>query len=148
MFVRYETRGRVGRLGAVLALCASVAGLGSAGALAAPGKAGPSAGRGDIVDAGGPNAIAGSYIVVFKDSAVKTNGVHALTNAKAAKANAKVKHTYESALDGFAGTMSESAARKLTTDPDVEYVAQNHTVEAVGDQANPPSWGAGSRGPA
>jgi subtilisin family serine protease len=127
-------------LGAVVALCASIAALWPAGALAAPNATGPAGGRGGMV-AGGPNAISGSYIVVFKDAAVKIKGVHALTKTLAAKADAKVKHTYVAALHGFAGTMSEAAAKQLGADPAVAYVAQNQMLHALSDQANPPSWG-------
>ncbi|HEY3259572.1 MAG TPA: S8 family serine peptidase, partial [Pseudonocardiaceae bacterium] len=101
----------------------------------------PAAALGDIVDAGGPNAIPNSYIVVFKDAAVSAQGLSKLTNGKAAEAGAKVEHRYVAALNGFAGTMSETAARRLAADPTVAYVAQNHTVQVLADQANPPSWG-------
>ena len=101
----------------------------------------PAAALGGIVDAGGPNAIPNSYIVVFKDSAVHDQGLTTLTNTLSAKADAKVEYRYVAALHGFAGTMSETAARKLAADPAVAYVAQNHTVQLFADQPNPPSWG-------
>src|SRR6266496_359056 len=124
-------------------------GIAAAGALAvatataspAAATASPPAASGDIVDVGGPNAIPGSYIVVFKDSAVNTHGLSALTNTAASKAAAKVERRYVAALHGFAGTMSETAARRLAADPDVAYVAQNHMVHLLADQTNPPSWG-------
>ena len=118
---------------------AAVAALGLAIGTASP--AGASGASGDIVDAGGPNAIPGSYIVVFKESAVRSHGLSTLTNAMAGKAAAKVERRYVAALHGFAGTMSQTAARRLAADPDVAYVAQNHTVHLLADQPNPPSWG-------
>jgi len=118
---------------------AAVAALGLAIGTASP--AGASGASGDIVDAGGPNAIPGSYIVVFKESAVRSHGLGTLTNTAAGKAAAKVERRYVAALHGFAGTMSQTAARQLAADPDVAYVAQNHTVHLLADQANPPSWG-------
>ncbi|MET1072994.1 MAG: S8 family serine peptidase, partial [Umezawaea sp.] len=96
----------------------------------------PAAAEGKIVDAGGPDAIAGSYIVVYTSDTAS-----ALTDSLAAKANAKVEHRYDVALKGFAGAMTETAAKRLAADPAVAYVAQNHTVRAVADQPNPPSWG-------
>src|SRR5215207_10041102 len=96
---------------------------------------------GSIVDAGGPNAIPGSYIVVFNDAGMSAHGVDAMTNDKAAKSNAKVEYRYTAALRGFAGTMSERAAKRLAADPDVAYVAQNHTVSLAGTQSPVPSWG-------
>jgi len=117
-------------------------GLAAAATLAmATATALPAAALGDIVDAGGPNAIPGSYIVVFKDSAVSTQGLSSLTNGMAAKAEAAVQYRYTAALHGFAGHMSEAAARRLAADPAVAYVSQNHTVQLLADQANPPSWG-------
>jgi len=101
----------------------------------------PAAAEGTIVDAGGPNAIAGSYIVVFKDAAANTHGVDTMTRDKAAKAGAKVEFTYSAALRGFAGAMSERAAKRLAADPDVAYVAQNHSVSIAATQSPVPSWG-------
>ncbi|MFL6130419.1 MAG: S8 family peptidase [Mycobacteriales bacterium] len=122
-----------------------LAGLGIASAAAtlamATATALPATAGGGIVDAGGPNAIPNSYIVVFKDSAVKSHGLGALTSSKSAKAGAKVERRYTAALHGFAGTMSEAEARQLAADPTVAYVAQNHRVQLLADQANPPSWG-------
>ncbi|ROP41148.1 S8 family serine peptidase [Saccharothrix texasensis] len=86
-----------------------------------------------IRDVGGPTAVPGSYIVVLKDGA----GV----DVAAAKVGARVTHRYRSALNGFAATMSEGAAKRLAADPAVAYVAQDQRVEALADQPNPPSWG-------
>jgi subtilisin family serine protease len=123
-----------------MALCAALAALSPAGALAASSaklKAAPPG----IVGAGDPDAIPGSYIVVFKDAAARTKGVDSLTKTLAAEADAKVKHTYDAALNGFAATMSKADAQQLAADPAVAYVAQNQTVHAFTDQASPPSWG-------
>ncbi len=132
--VRLSSARRLAGLG-----IAAVAALGLTIGTASP--AGASGASGDIVDAGGPNAIPGSYIVVFKESAVRSHGLSTLTNTTAAKAAAKVERRYVAALHGFAGAMNETAARRLAADPDVAYVAQNHTVGLLADQASPPSWG-------
>src|SRR6266550_293541 len=132
--VRLSSARRLAGLG-----IAAVAALGLAIGTASP--AGASGASGEIVDAGGPNAIPGSYIVVFKESAVRSHGLSTLTNTTAAKATAKVERRYVAALHGFAGTMSQTAARQLAADADVAYVAQNHTVHLLADEANPPSWG-------
>jgi subtilisin family serine protease len=120
---------------------ATAATLAMATAAALPAAALPAAPLGDIVDAGDPTAIPNSYIVVFKESAVQARGLSTLTNTTAAKADAKVERRYVAALHGFAGTMSETAARRLAADPAVAYVAQNRTVQLFADQPNPPSWG-------
>ncbi|WNV87348.1 S8 family serine peptidase [Umezawaea sp. Da 62-37] len=113
-----------------------LAGLTAATMAIAVATALPAAAEGGIVDAGGPGAIAGSYIVVYK-----ADTVSALTDSLAAKVNAKVEHRYGVALKGFAGAMTETAAKRLAADPAVAYVAQNHIVRTVADQPNPPSWG-------
>ncbi|MFC5052265.1 S8 family serine peptidase [Saccharothrix xinjiangensis] len=91
------------------------------------------AAEGVVRDAGAPGAVAGSYIVVLKDSI----GVDAL----AEKVDAEVTHRYGAALHGFAARMSERAARVLAADPAVDYVAQDREVRLLADQPNPPSWG-------
>jgi subtilisin family serine protease len=101
----------------------------------------PAAAVGDIVNAGIPNAIPNSYIVVFKSGTMNAQGVDNMTADLAGQANAKVDYKYKHALRGFAGTMSETAARKLAANPNVAYVEQNGTVQAVADQPSPPSWG-------
>ena len=121
-----------------------LAGLGMAAAAAlalATTTALPSAAEGEILGTDNPNAIKDSYIVIFTDSAAGTQGVQALVESMAERANAKVDHTYQHAVRGFAGTMSEQAARKLAGDPAVAYVEQNGTVSLTATQPNPPSWG-------
>ena len=91
---------------------------------------------GQILGTSNPNAIPDSYIVVLKDStAVTTAG------ALAAKYDVTVEHTYQHALQGFAGTMSRKAAEKLAAEPDVACVEQNGKVQLLDTQPNPPSWG-------
>jgi subtilisin family serine protease len=118
-------------------------GVAAAGGLAiATVTAVPANALGEIVNAGIPNAIPNSYIVIFNgNNTMSAQGVDTLTADLAAKADAKVQYKYTAALRGFAGTMSETAARKLAANPNVAYVEQNGTVQALADQANPPSWG-------
>ncbi|HEY0448512.1 S8 family peptidase [Actinophytocola sp.] len=99
------------------------------------------AAEGQVLYANSADAIKGSYVVVFKDSAVSAQGVGAQVSSTAAKYGSKVAYTYKSALRGFAGTMSDQAARQLAADPSVAYVQQNRTVRMTTDQLNPPSWG-------
>ena len=117
-------------------------GMAAAAALAlATTTALPSVAEGQILGTSNPNAIKDSYIVVFKDSAANAQGVQALTSNLAKQANAKVDYTYQHAVRGFAGTMSEQAASRLAANPAVAYVEQNGTASLVGTQPNPPSWG-------
>jgi len=91
--------------------------------------------------AGGPTAIADSYIVVFDDNVVSAPDASRVIDLLAAKAHAEVDFEFGSALHGFAGTMTESAARVLAAEPAVASVSQNHTIKATAEQLNPPSWG-------
>ncbi len=103
------------------------------------GTAATAAPQGQVLGTANPNAIADSYIVVFKQNT--TNGASTLTGQLAAKHDVKVEHTYQHALQGFAGTMSLTAAKRLAAEPQVAYVEQNGTVGLLDTQPNPPSWG-------
>ncbi len=123
-----------------------LAGLGLAAAAAmaiATVTALPAAAQGEILGAGSPDAIAGSYIVVYRDGVVGTTAaaVEARTSGLAAKHQAKVERTYSSALRGFAAAMSEAQAKRLAADPVVAYVEQNQRVRITGTQSPTPSWG-------
>ncbi|EEP70087.1 peptidase S8 and S53 subtilisin kexin sedolisin [Micromonospora sp. ATCC 39149] len=110
----------------------------------ATGIASPATAAGQVRGAGGPNAIAGSYLVVFDDHPAADDsraGTAALTGRLAAKYDVEVEHTYEHALRGFAGTMTRTAARRLAAEADVSYVEQNRVVRALDTQPSPPSWG-------
>ncbi|HCU49256.1 MAG TPA: hypothetical protein DGG94_05510, partial [Micromonosporaceae bacterium] len=114
-----------------LALAGALA-LALTAAIAAP----ATAADGVIRDAGGPDAVPDSYIVVFKGSPAVN-----LANTLAAKHKAKVTYTYDSALRGFAAQMSETQAKKVAGEPSVAYVSQDQRVSTTANQANPPSWG-------
>jgi subtilisin family serine protease len=91
---------------------------------------------GTIVNAGAPNTIKDSYIVVLR--AGKAADPKA---AAVAGSGVTVKHTYRAALSGFSATMSEQRARQLAADPDVAFVEQNAVVRVSTEQTNPGSWG-------
>lgn len=108
-------------------------------AAAAPAAAEPPAG--DILNAGGPTAVADSYIVVFKDSSVSRGRVDTVARGLAGRHGGKVVRTYTAALRGFEINVNAKAAARIAADPAVAYVEQNHTVTIAGTQTNPPSWG-------
>ncbi|HZM78881.1 MAG TPA: S8 family serine peptidase [Candidatus Limnocylindrales bacterium] len=112
-------------LAAVLAFGAPTAP--SAGFVAGP--------EGEILGAGGAQAVAGSYIVVLKSGGPQI----------AAKYGGQVGHVYAKALKGFEVSMPEASARRLAADPSVAYVQRNGIVSVdpgvLGTQPNPPSWG-------
>jgi subtilisin family serine protease len=93
-----------------------------------------SAAEGKVLGTDAEGTIKGSYIVVLKDGAASAASV-------AATHNAKVTHTYRSALHGYAATMSEADAKRTAADPSVAYVEQNRVITALETQPNPPSWG-------
>ncbi len=100
------------------------------------------AAEGTIRGAGSDKAVANSYVVVLKDSAtVRSQGSNTTAKALATQHRGKVTFVYDSALRGFATTMSEADAKRLAADSRVDFVQQNQTVHASGTQTNPPSWG-------
>ncbi len=120
--------GRRGRLAIGFALIGSAA---TVVALAAPAQAQ----EGEILLAGSPEAVEGSYIVMLKD------GARSQSAEVAHNYGGKVRATYESSINGFSVTMSESQARKLAADDAVEFVQANQKIRALDVQPNPPSWG-------
>ncbi|WP_117211596.1 S8 family peptidase [Allorhizocola rhizosphaerae] len=98
-------------------------------------------GKRGILRAGGPTAVADSYIVVFKDTAVSRLSVAGKANELANRVGGKARHTYSHALRGFEINTTEAKARQLASDPAVAYVEQNHTVKLADTQTPVPSWG-------
>jgi subtilisin family serine protease len=105
-------------------------------------QAGPAAAdNGKIRHADAPGAISGSYIVVFKDSAVPRKKVREVSDRLAGRHKASVRFRYANALRGFSARMSKAAAQRLATDPSVDYVEQDRTVRIATTQSPTPSWG-------
>ncbi|MEV4753908.1 S8 family serine peptidase [Micromonospora sp. NPDC049559] len=96
---------------------------------------------GTILGAGGETAVADSYIVVFKETAVSRTRVGATAQELAGRHGGSVARTYSAALRGFEVKASERMAKRIAADPAVAYVEQNHTVRITDTQPNPPSWG-------
>ncbi|MEV1144694.1 S8 family serine peptidase [Micromonospora sp. NPDC049799] len=96
---------------------------------------------GTVRAAGGATAVADSYIVVFKDSAVSRTTVGSSVNRLATRHGGTTVRTYSTAVRGAEMRMSARAAARMAADPAVAYVEQNHTVSIAGTQTNPPSWG-------
>ncbi|MFI7672136.1 S8 family peptidase [Actinophytocola sp. NPDC049390] len=123
-----------------------IVGLGTAvataSALVLTANSGAAADEGTILGAGNPTAIKDSYIVVFDRGAAATRGgVRTMATDLAREHGASIEYTYQHALHGFAGELSERAAKRLAAAPGVAYVEQNATVSTADTQPNPPSWG-------
>jgi subtilisin family serine protease len=96
---------------------------------------------GVIRHAGGATAVADSYIVVLKDSAVAPNRVVEAAQRLTGRHGGEVARTWHAALRGFEVRVGARAAARIAADPAVAYVEQNHTVTIADTQQNPPSWG-------
>ncbi|GLW93999.1 putative Ig domain-containing protein [Actinokineospora globicatena] len=99
------------------------------------------AAEGVVLGADRADAIPGSYLVTFKDTAAITSNVDRAVADVAARYGATARTTWRNALRGFAASMSPAQARKLAADPAVAMVEQDAVVRATGTQPNPPSWG-------
>ncbi|MFL6124082.1 S8 family peptidase [Actinophytocola sp.] len=120
-----------------------IAGAGLAGAMviatavvAMPAQAA----EGQIRLAGTANSVAGSYIVVLKDSVARAS-VAARASSLAGEYGADVGRTFSTALHGFSVHATEAEARKLAADDSVAYVEQSQKFTIDDTQDNPPSWG-------
>ncbi|MFE7773918.1 S8 family serine peptidase [Streptomyces sp. NPDC057445] len=125
------------RLSAAGAIAVATLALGAAAAL--PATAAEAAPEGVIENADAPGAIAGSYIVTLDESAADAGSKAG--KALAAEYGAKIKKTYNAALNGYSVELSEAQAKKFAADPAVESVVQNRVFTISGTQPSPPSWG-------
>jgi subtilisin family serine protease len=117
-------------------LAVAIAAATASAAIGAPaGGVVPFEPEGTILAANTPHSIPGSYIVVLKD----TTGLQAPDLS--GRYGGSVKAVWKDALNGFAVTMTERAARRLAADPAVKYVEQDQTVSLTGTQSPTPSWG-------
>src|SRR4051794_33519405 len=115
-----RTTGRLFRAGTLAVTAFLAATVSNSGAAAAPPPSG------DIRSAGTAHVVAGSYVVVLKDtSSMHLQGVDATVRTLTGKYGGKVGHLFRYALHGFEVSLSEAAAKRLASDAAVEYVQQN-----------------------
>ena len=93
-----------------------------------------------VLGQGQPGAIPGRYIVVMKESVSKRDMRDAMLTARS-KGAVRVTQRYDTALKGFAASLSATGVAALRSDPRVVYIEADARVRIVADQANPPSWG-------
>ena len=94
--------------------------------------------EGTIFGAGLPGSVGGSYLVTLKGG---TEASSAAGRRLVGAYGARISHTYDTVLNGFAVEADERQARRLAADPLVASVAQDTRVTLDGTVRNPPSWG-------
>ncbi|WRZ90471.1 S8 family peptidase [Streptomyces sp. NBC_01007] len=104
-------------------------------AIAPPAQAAPEA---QILGAGDPGSVSGSYIVTLKGG---TRAPSSAVTGIAERYGARISHTYGTALNGFAVRTDERRARRLAADPRVASVVQDTRVTLDRVRGTPPSWG-------
>lgn len=108
-------------------------------AITLPAHAAPAdAPLGEILGAGEPGSISGSYIVTLKGG---TSAPSDAGKGVAEKYGAHISHTYSTALNGYAVQAGSAQAKKLAGDSRVATVVQDSTVSLDHTQKDPPSWG-------
>ena len=103
---------------------------------------------GQVLGTDSPNAIAGSYIVAFKDKAMSPSSVGVTAASLARQHGGTVAATYSSALRGFSARMSAAAAQRLAANPAVAYVEQDQMHVHRRHPVEPAVVGAGPHRPA
>jgi subtilisin family serine protease len=95
----------------------------------------PLLGRADV---GG--VIPGQYIVMLRPG-MPLGTLDAVEQGLLRPLAAAVHHRYDSALLGFAASLSPQAVARLRSEPGVELVEPDREVSITATQQNPPSWG-------
>ncbi|MFD5862826.1 S8 family peptidase [Streptomyces chartreusis] len=127
---RTRTR-RLRRAGGLTAMTCVVA----LSATSMPAHAAP---EGQILGAGDPGSVSGSYVVTLKGA---TRAPSTAGKSLAEKYGAKISHTYGTVLNGYSVRADERQAKRLAADPRVASVVQDTRVTLEHTQKNPPSWG-------
>ncbi|MER7197705.1 serine protease [Streptomyces sp. CB01635] len=125
-------RRRLRRAGALTAVTTAAV----LSAVTLPAHAAPRLGR--VLGAGEPGSVTGSYIVTLKGG---TKAPSDSGKGLAEKYGVKIRHTYSTALNGYAVRAGETQARRLAADPSVAAVVQDSRVSLDHTRKNPPSWG-------
>jgi hypothetical protein len=81
--------------------------------------------------------VAGRYIVVLRDD----QDALAVATTTANLSGGRLRHVYDTALNGFAADLPLAAARALAADPRVLYVEQDGLLTLAATAQGVPSWG-------
>lgn len=126
-------RTATGRLAVVAVAAGFACATSASAALAQP--------TGEILGAGGTDAIPNRYIVSFADEAMAAQNVHTTIDSLTERYGGEVQHEFTSVLRGYSVIMDEQSAKRLAAENEVGYVEQAGVVRAAGEQQDPPSWG-------
>ena len=109
---------------------------------AAPASADQVVTPGTVRYAAQATSVENSFVVVLKNT-TKPEETEKLASELTEKYGGTLRFTYTAALQGFALEVTEDKARAIAGEPGVDYVAQDQimSIDALGVQAAPPSWG-------
>jgi len=97
--------------------------------------------HGTILGANDRNAVAGSYIVAFRDATMRTASIAPAATSLAAAHGGTAGHVFQYALHGFEFVGDAAGAAAIAADPRVKYVQQSHrfhiTDAGAGTQTSP-----------
>lgn len=94
--------------------------------------------EGQILGAGDPGSVSGSYLVTLNGGTKAPSGAG---KSLAEKYGAKISHTYGTVLNGYAVRANERQAKRLAADSRVASVVQDTRVTLDHTRKNPPTWG-------
>ncbi|MCI3245484.1 MULTISPECIES: S8 family peptidase [Streptomyces] len=94
--------------------------------------------EGQILGAGEPGTVGGSYLVTLKGD---TKAPSETGKEIAEQYGAKISQTYGTVLNGYAIRADERQAKRLAADSRVASVVQDTRITLDHTQKNPPSWG-------
>ena len=129
-------------LGVLLALGLLILpGLAAGGAnTVTPAQSAQDNGLAPLLLATGGEGAPGRYLVVLKSDRVTSAAVHVKALQAEADLGATVHFIYDTAVAGYAATLSDTALQTLRKDADIAYIEQDQVVAVAEAQPNPP-WG-------
>lgn len=94
-----------------------------------------------IAGASSPNAVAGEYIVVFRDQSQTLAESRKTSSGVASRHGGTIEHRFGLTFDGYSARMTKAQALRVAKDPRVAQVKQAQRYVALDTQTNPPNWG-------
>ncbi|MCM3778705.1 S8 family peptidase [Microbacterium hydrocarbonoxydans] len=94
----------------------------------------------EIVGAASPSAVEGEYLVVLKPQSA-LGAADDIASALTQTLGGEILDVFNTVLDGYSATLTESEALAIAADDRVDHVEQAQKVYALDEQVGPPSWG-------